>query len=255
MKFLKYILIITILVSCKSTVKIIDGSKIAKKMSARRVVKKHIAAHFDQKTVDAKFRVHYKDKKTSLKLSLRMKIIKDEVIWLKATKLITAFRAKITPTTISYYSPLNKTYFEGDFSMSKELLGVEINFEQLQSLLLGEAIADLKDERQEVEIKENTHVLSPKNQSELFSIFFFVNPSHYKLDKQTLISLEKKQQLDILYPQYTVRNNVVFPDQINIKASQEDKTTEINLTTKSIVFNTDVSVGFRIPSGYKQLKF
>ncbi len=105
----------------------IDANAIAKEISAKKVAKKHIAANFDRETVDAKLKVNFNNGKTKQSLSVNMKIIKDEVIWLRGTKFITVFKAKITPTSVSYYSPFAKNYFEGDFSMIKKLLGVEIN--------------------------------------------------------------------------------------------------------------------------------
>ena len=99
-------------------------------MPAKKVVRKHISSSFDKKTVDAKLKVAFKNNKNSESFSVRMKMKKDEVIWLKGTKLITVFKAKITPTSVSYYSSYFKNYFEGDFSMLKKLLGTDINFSQ-----------------------------------------------------------------------------------------------------------------------------
>jgi glutamate synthase domain-containing protein 1 len=135
MKFLKYLLVFTIvLTSCKTKKVMIDTKAIPENMSARKVAKKHIASNFDKKTLDAKLKVNFNNGKTKQSLSVRMKIKKDEVIWLSGSKIINVFKAEITPTSVRYYSSLFKNYFEGDFSMIKELLGVEINFEQLQNL-------------------------------------------------------------------------------------------------------------------------
>ena len=96
MKFIKYILLFTIvLTSCKTKKNMIDANAVAKEMSAKKVAKKHIAANFDRKTVDAKLKVNFNNGKTKQSLSVNMKMIKDEVIWLKGTKFITVFKAKI----------------------------------------------------------------------------------------------------------------------------------------------------------------
>ncbi|MFT6700142.1 MAG: hypothetical protein ACJAVD_001654, partial [Porticoccaceae bacterium] len=97
MKFLKYILLfIIVLTSCKAKKNMIDANAIAKETSAKKVAKKHIAANFDRETVDAKLKVNFNNGKTRQSLSVNMKIIKDEVIWLRGTKFITIFKAKIT---------------------------------------------------------------------------------------------------------------------------------------------------------------
>lgn len=256
MKFLKYLLLFTILfTSCKSTKNVMDTNAIAKEISAKKVAKKHIAANFDKKTIDAKLKVNFNNGKTNQSLSVQMKIKKDEVIWLKGTKLITIFKAEITPTSVRYYSSLFKNYFEGDFSMIKELLGVEINFNQLQNLFLGQALLDVSQEKQIVEITNNSYVLTPEKQAALYDIFFTINPSHFKLEEQAIVNVEKNLRLDVKYPSYNLINKVVFPSEINIIAKNTKSLTAIDLEYKSVEFDTNVEMSFDIPNGYKRLEF
>ena len=179
---------------------------------------------------------------------------KDEVIWLKGTKFITLFKAKITPTSVRFYSSLNKTYFDGDFSMLQKILGTDINFNQLQNLLLGQSLMNVKKKKQEVIIQNNSYVLSPNEPEKLFDIFFSVNPSHFKLDKQSIVNSRKNQRLDVVYPLYNVFDGVVFPSEIKIKAKQPGSFTNIDFSLRSVEFNTDVNTSFSIPKGYKQIK-
>lgn len=233
----------------------IDANAVAKEISARKVAKKHIAANFDKKTVDAKLKVNFNNGKTKQNLSVSMKIKKDEVIWLKGSKFITVFKAEITPTSVRYYSSVFKNSFVGDFSMIKELLGVEINFEQLQNLFLGQSLLNVKEEKQGVEITNNRYVLTPEIQAELFDIFFTINPAHFKLEEQWIVNNEKNLRLDIKYPSYNLINEVVFPSEINVKAKNSKSVTAIDLEYKSVVFDADVYMSFNIPSGYKKLTF
>lgn len=256
MKFLKYIFLFTmILTSCKTTKNMINAKAIAKEMSARKVARKHIAANFDRETVDAKLKVNFDNEKTNQSLSVSMKIKKDELIWLKGTKFITIFKAEITPTSVRYYSSVFKNYFEGDFSMIEQLLGVKINFEQLQNLFLGQSLLNVKEEDQKVNIINNNYVLSPEKQTELFDIFFTINPAHFKLNQQSIINADKNLRLNIDYPSYNLIDNEIFPSQINIAAKNSKRTTNIDLIYKTVVFDTEVEMSFNIPNGYKQLKF
>lgn len=255
MKYSIYILaFLLVLTGCKAKKNIIDNNAIATNMSARKVGKKHESARFDEKTVDAKLKVKYKDATENISFSVRMKIEKDKAIWLKGTKYITVFRALITPTEIKYFSPYKKNYITGDFSMLKELLGTEVSFTQLQSMLLGEAILNLKKEKQEVEVVNNTYKLTPKKSSNLLRLLFMVNPSHFKLDKQSVIDPMKDQRLDVSYPKYSLKDNVVFPDAINILAKDHKKFTQIGITVRSVKFNTTLSMPFKIPSHYKRIE-
>ena len=256
MRFFKYIILFTIvLTSCKTTKNMIDANATAKDISARKVAKKHVAANLDKNTIDSKLKVNFNNGKTKQSLAVSLKMKKDEVIWLKGTKFITVFKAEITPTSVRYYSSVFKNYFEGDFSMIKQLLGVEINFEQLQNLFLGQALTNVKEEDQEVEIVNNRYILSPEKQAELFDIFFKINPAHFKLDEQTIVNAEKDLRLDVKYPSYNLINEAVFPSEINIKAKNTKSVTAIDLQYKSVTFDTDVNMSFNIPLGYKKLTF
>ncbi|WP_299001011.1 DUF4292 domain-containing protein [uncultured Tenacibaculum sp.] len=254
MRYITLLLIVLLsITSCKST-KNVTSSTAIKELSARKVAKKHSSANFDKETVDARLKVNYKDNRENVGFSVRMKIKKDEVIWLKGSKMITVFKAKITPTRVQFYSPYKKNFFDGDFSMLKELLGTDINFQQLQNMLLGEALVDVKSERQEVAIHDNSYQLSPKNQSELFDLFFYINPLHFKLNKQSVVNPLKNQRLDISYPKYSKKNSTLFPEKINIQAKENNKFTIIDIHTRSVEYNTKLNVDFTIPNGYKEIQ-
>ena len=256
MKLFKYLLFFSfVFVSCKTKKNMIDANIIAKEMSAKKVARKHVASNFDKKSIDAKLKASFNNGKLKQSISVNMKIKKDEVIYLKGTKFITVFKAKITPTSVSYYSPFAKNYFTGDFSMIKELLGVAINFDQLQHLFLGESLQDLKEEKHSVAIKNNSYVLAPEMQANLYDLFFAVNPSHFKLNKQSIVNEAKMLRLDIAYPNYKLVDNVVFPSKINVVAKNEKRTTAIDLEYKSVVFDTEIMMSFNIPNSYKRLEF
>ncbi len=256
MRFFKYMILFTmVLTSCKTTKNMIDANAVAKDISAKKVAKKHIAANFEKNSIDAKLKVNFNNGKTKQNLVVSMKMKKDEVIWLRGTKFITVFKAEITPTSVRYYSPVFKHYFEGNFSMIKQLLGVEINFEQLQNLFLGQSLTNVKEDKQEVEIVNNRYILSPEKQAELFDIFFTINPAHFKLDEQSIVNTEKDLRLDVKYPSYKLINDVVFPSEINIKAKNTKSVTAIDLDYKSVVFDSEVNMSFNIPNGYKQITF
>jgi hypothetical protein len=254
MRFIKIVVVfIIVFASCKTKKNLMSSNAVAEEMSAKKVARKHIASSFDKKTVEASLRANFNNGKIKQSISVSLKMKKDEVIWLKGTKFITVFKVKITPTSVSYYSPYAKNYFEGDFSMLKKLLGTDINFSQLQNLLLGQSLFNVKDQKQNVVIENNSYVLSPDKQANLFDIFFAVNPSHFKLDKQSIVNSIKNQRLDISYPSYKMVNDEVFPSEIKIKAKQLNKFTNIDFILKSVEFNTDFDISFSIPEGYKRI--
>ncbi len=250
------LMVVLVLSSCKSK-KLPIGSEISfvKKLSARRVSKKHHATIFNKKTLDAKLKVVYKTSKDDYNLSLKLRIEKDKVIWINAVykSMVLVARAKITPTSVSYYEKINKTYFKGDFEMLENLLGTAVNFKQLQSMLLGEAIFDVKAQKYSAEIDDNAHLLHPIEQEPLFDVLFWFNPIHYKLDKQAIKNKLKDQDFSVSYKGYREIEGAVFPKRIEIRAQEKENFTEIDLHYRSVIFNKKISTPFKIPRGYKQV--
>ena len=254
MRFLKYFIVfVLVFASCKSGKTVTSNGVIVRSLSAKKVAKKHNSVAFDKEGFDARLKVHYKDAKENIGFSVRMKLLKDKVIWLKGTKIISVFKAKITPTKVSFYSPLKRNYFEGDFKVLSKLLGVEVNFEQLQNLLLGQSVYDLTKERQNVAVVNGEYQLSPKKQNELFELLFNINPKHFKLSSQEIIDPSKEQRLTINYSKYSNKNKVLFPEKVVLQGKTKKQTTKINLTYRSVEFTDKLNVDFKIPSGYKEI--
>ena len=254
MRFLKlYILLTVFLVSCKSA-KTTSEANNAKNSLVNKVIENHIATNFNRKTVDAKLRIGFENSKQNIDFSVRMKIKKDEVIWMKGTKFITVFKAKITPEKVSFYSPYKKNYIEGDFETLKEILGFEVNFYQLQNLLLGQTLFDVKAEKHDISKVNEDYLLTPKKQPDLFDIFYVINQVHFKLNEQTLVNTSKQQRLDIKYPNYKVIDNTLFPENIQITAKSKSKTSNIDISVRSIIFDEEISIPYEIPEGYKEIK-
>jgi len=242
--------------SCKTNKGIVGSGSIAiKKMSARKVSKKHLATSFDKKTIDARLKVAYKSNKGKYNLNVKLRVDKDKVIWINVVykSVILVARAKITPTSVSYYEKMNKTYFKGGFDVLEEMLGAEVNFKQLQNMLVGEAIFDLKAQKYTSMIDKDAHLLAPSKQKALFDILFWINPIHFKLDMQAIKNKQKNQELKVGYKRYSNINGIVFPKRIEIRAKENGRFTNIDIDYKSVVFNKKISIPFKVPRGYKQI--
>ena len=183
-----------------------------------------------------------------------LRIQKDSIIWMKGSKIISAFRVKITPTTFSYYSLIDKKYFEGDFSLLEKMLGTKITYKQVQNLLLGESILDLKKQKYLSEVAGNLHKLTPKKQHKLYRIFFFFDPNNYRLKKQLLETYKENKIVQIDYKSYSLLEKQLMPKKIVINSSQAENYTKITIDFKSVTLNKQISTPYKIPSNYKPIK-
>ena len=258
MKFFKYIIILAFFVSACKTNKIVVESGKLKKIGARKIAKKHAENTFSANTLDSKIKVRYTnyrgDRKKRLQFTVRLRMKKDSIIWMKGTKVVTAFKIKITPNSFSYYSPVEKEYFEGDYELLERILGVQVTFEQLQNLLVGRSIIEMKGKRFNSEIDGNSYKLIPKSQQALFDVFFKINPKHFRLDQMYLTKTGTDRRLRIDYEKYTKSEDNFIPLKTTINAYEGERYTWVEMNTKSLVLNKPVNVRFKIPSGYKRIE-
>ena len=257
MKFFRALLLLMLVfTSCKSSKSAIGNTIAPKAISAKKISTKHFQNRFHKNTLEARLKVAYQNNNNKQKLSVKLRIDKDNVIWLNATYVgVIVARAKITPSSVSYYEKLNKTYFKGDFELLKNMLGADVDFSQLQNLLLGQAIFDLNAQKFKAVVDNDAHLLLPVKQQALFTILFWINPVHFKLDKQELSSAIKNQTLKVAYKKYTNIEGETFPKNIEIRAKGNDTFTNIDIEYRSVIFNKILSTPFKVPSGYKQVVF
>lgn len=236
---------------CKSSKTIASGDA-SFDLSQRQVIKAHQKKTPNFKTLQSRLKIDYKngDDEQSHTVTLRME--KDKTIWLSAT--LSLVRAIITPERVSFYNKLDNTYFDGDFSYLSDLLGTELDFQKVQSILLGESVYRLNNSDYALSRHENSYLLKPKVQQELFEIFFLINPSHFKLDSQQVAQPQSLRMMEVDYLAYQDVKKQIFPERLKVIALEQSNETIINLEFKGISLNDELRFPFKIPSGFKEIE-
>lgn len=254
-KIFRYIFIVCmIFTSCKSSKSTTSNSSITA-MPSKKVINKHYEEGFNKKTINARIRAKYQDKKNSQTFTIKLRMEKDKAIWMSGAFLgFPVAKILITPTRVSYYEKVKKTYFDGDFSLLSDFLGTEVDYEKVQNLLLGQSILNLKEKKYSVDLDQTSYILEPKKQEDLFDIFFWLNPTTFKLDKQEIRRSVEQKKLTVSYKEYQKIDNISFPKIIEVNAVDKSKVTLLDLEYKTVEFNRGVSFPFNIPSGYKEIK-
>ena len=149
--------ILSLVFSCGSAKRVASNGTINKKLSSKQLIKEHSKSLAQFKTLQSRVKVQYIQGDQEQAHTLNLRIEKDKTIWLSATLGIV--RAKITPKKVSFYNKLDNTYFDGDFSLISNLLGTDLDFQKVQSLLLGEALFDLNTGSYTSGIHEKSYLL------------------------------------------------------------------------------------------------
>lgn len=246
-----FLILLLIFVSCGGT-KVVSK---AENLATKEIVNSHKASESKFETLAGRVQVAYETEEKAQSVTVSLRIEKDKIIWVKASILgITIAKVLITPTEVSYYETINKTYFEGDFSLLGDWLGTPINFEQAQNLLLGHSIFRLNASQYTSEIFQNKFKIQPKKQPQNFIHSLFLNPGNFKVASETLSQPDYNRILNIRYGDYQMVDGQYFPTDISIVSSESQKQTKIDLMYRKIDLNVGISFPFKIPSGYERIQ-
>nr|WP_321234028.1 DUF4292 domain-containing protein [uncultured Psychroserpens sp.] len=254
MKILKIGLVcifLAIVVSCKPAQSVVAKGEINEKLSAKQLIKENTKQDAKFKTLQAKVKIDVIQdlKESSYTVNLRME--KDKTIWISAT--LGLARAMITPDSVKFYDKINNQYFDGDYELLSNLLGIDLDYDKVQSLLIGEALFNLKDDTYIISTNEDSYILQPKNQDALLELFLLFNPSHFKMDSQQLLQPLKKRFLQIDYLSYQEVDKEILPQNLKIIAVEGSEELNVVMEYKSVSVNEDVRFPFRIPSGFEEI--
>jgi outer membrane lipoprotein-sorting protein len=251
-KKISLILIILVsLVGCKST-KTGSGAGAGEK-SARAVLKTFEGNLADFKTANGKMKAGYESKDDSQSITITYRIEKDKAIWLsaKVMGLLPVAKVYITPDRFQYYEKINKTYFDGDFAMAEEYLGVEVDFENLQNLLIGRPMYELK--KNQMLFDDNAYVFL-QNIKSILAYSAIIDGRQFEMKSQSVQNINN-ESLKVEYSKFQTVDKKKFPYKLKMTAKKQDEVVLIDIEYRSVVFDEDLSFPFSIPNNYELLGF
>ena len=250
-KFTLLFVLVGVTTNCKSAKNVIASGEASERLSAKQVIKQHQKNDADFNTMQARVRIDLAQGDKAQGATFNLRVEKDKVIWLSAP--LGLARMMITPEKVRFYNKQDNEYFDGDYKLLSDFAGVELDFNKVQNVLLGQAIYDLKEQSYSVSVNGNSYALQPKNQNALLELFYLINPAHFKMDSLQLFQQLKKRILQIDYKAYQEVDRQVLPKDIRIIAVEDSDEVSIVLEFKSITLNEEVRFPFKIPKGYKEI--
>lgn len=269
MKQLFFILSTAVLViSCKSSKKnttapsengteLIDNSKavsaeVPLTTSNSEAVNEIASAHYGLfnsfNTLNIIADVEYKDKNLNQSPTADIRIEKGKQI-LIAVKMFGFTGAKIylTPERASYYEIIQGTHYDGNYKLISQFLGTEVNYENVENLLLGKAFYDLNS---------NRYTLTKNNELELkLSQFLMrlVMGTKNQIASTEIVQDRNSDKLVIQYPSYQSSENIYLPKEIRIHAMQKNDV-QIAVDYRKVFVNKSVDFKYKIPENSKPIK-
>lgn len=259
------LLLLLLLVSCKSgqlkTTKDADDStkvtdtRLNKRLNAADILDNHRSAKSDFETLHIIGDASYSGFSMGVQTDIRIE--RGEQILIIIKKLgFTGAKVYITPERVSYYESMTNTYYDGDFTLISNLLGVELDYEKVENLLLGKALYDQRQEITSKDIEENLYRVLTQlvTQNDLVELQYWIDGS-WNLHKEKLSLDNSSNELEINYKNHKQSEGIVLPQQIHISATNAKQSVDLKLNYSKISKNTDLNFVYEIPKNAKEIRF
>ncbi|MCD4736061.1 MAG: DUF4292 domain-containing protein [Bacteroidales bacterium] len=202
-------------------------------------------------------------KKTSVNGQLRIR--KDSAIWLSLSPAlgIEMFRMVITVDSIFYINKIKKTYFEGSVDHINDLTGTNIDFDVIQSLMIGNDLTYYEDGkfRATYDSKEyhlvtagrrklKKYVKNKMDESRIYIQNIFLEPTTFKITSLKIKEVQKvNDKIEAKYSEFRKIHNQLFSHHILYEITSERPITVI-LGYSKIILDIPQKMPFKIPPKY-----
>ena len=265
-KVLFLFIIPLVLYSCKATQKAGDGAKADLNKRTEQLIDSINKHEMSPKTISFKSAVDVKskNKKNSVKMNCRIQV--DSVIWISFTAYgYEVARALARPDSLFFVNKTKKEYFSGEYSFLEQKLDLDIDFNQLQSILLGNAI-DIDAPNIKRSNDKDLYLLSTLKKRKLkkarekshridddIVVSNWINPSNYRLSKLQILDLRNKRSALIDYQDFKEIDNFVLATESTITIKSKQKLTIENQYSR-ININDEERFPFKIYDSYTPIR-
>ena len=222
-------------------------------MKAKQIYKAHQKQKAEFSTLQSRLKIEILTENRSQSQTVTLRMERGKAIWLNA--FLNMLRVKITPNKVEMYNKIDRTYFEGDYSLINTFLGLELNFENLENVLLGDAIFKHNANALKKSSAETSYALRPKVSGSLLELLYLIDASSFKMERQKVSQALLNRNLQVDYQLFQSIENQLFPKAMTIKVLDNQKETVLKINLKSVSLNQPLRYPFKRPSGYKQIKF
>jgi hypothetical protein len=198
--------------------------------------------------------------------SVALRIKKDSVIWMSLSKLgIEGARILITKDSVKFVNTIDKRFFRGDFTYLSKLLNTELDFEMLQSLLVGNSVTFYdEDEKIKPGVDNCQYTLGTVRKFKLRKAergrelrepaqSIYLDPESFKISRILFYEFNPDRSFDAHYGEYTkVDSTQFFPFKMNYTIKAQ-KNVNIDLNYNKVTLNEEQSFPFKIPDNYEQI--
>lgn len=203
-------------------------------------------------------KVRYSEGDKQVNGNAHIRIRKDSLIWFSVSPSVglEATRVMITKDTAIVINRMDKEYYIFNFDEISRYFNFKIDFDLIQSILLGNLAREIDDKTQIA--KENNYYMV-KQQSGPLDIQSFVLMDNKKIETVLINEQATSNFMTLKYSEFKETSEYLFPKVCQItltyKAKKGPLVTSINLQhNKAVISEKALKFPFNIPSKYEAFK-
>ncbi len=183
----------------------------------------------------------------------------DKKIWMNLSSLfLPVARGMAEPNSVKAYEKINRTYIDSDYAYLNQLLKVDfINYNNLQSILLGKLFLKIDLLNDVFEKKENYTKISVKQplkmtvnkKTSMYQVFVSFNQQN-QLQSILLQNKEKAHSFEIQYSNWVNLELLEMPKNVKIIINTEKKE-QILIENTKFDFSK-INTPYEVPNNYKK---
>lgn len=223
--------------------------------------------HFDWLSI--KFSAEVTFNKNSNSFSGNARIRKDSAIWMAIYPAlgIEALRILVTTDSVKMLNRIAQTYFCGDFKYMNKLLQTDLDFDMLQSLLIGNDFSTYENDVFKASVDGLQYKLSTigrrrlkkhlKSTEDSLIIVqdIWLDPDSYKIEKVHMKELKQTRKLEAKYSDFAKVDSMFFPYKLHFDIESEKDKMEISIDNSKVTAAGPLTFPFNVSDKYDRIKY
>jgi len=219
-------------------------------------------------TLSARFSADYKNGSQKYSFSGQIRVQKDTLIWLSLSVMgLEGMRLMISQDSIMYINRLNDTYLIGDWYDLNKFLNTNIDYNILQSFLIGNDISFYEDGKFRASIDKNEYKLTVSTrqkqkkyirrkdeENNVFIQNIWLDPNTFKITRADVKEVRNTNiKLDATYSSFETIGTQLFPREM-IYLITADNRILVDVTFSRINIDELLKFPFTIPSKFTRVR-
>ncbi|MGB1247365.1 MAG: DUF4292 domain-containing protein [Chitinophagales bacterium] len=253
MKKLFFILIslLVVLIACKSSKGVIDGS--AESISSKTLYKQVKENNFDFETFSGKAKMRFEDKSMDQSFTAHFRIERDKTIWISLTGpfSIEGVRVLISQDSIEIIDKLNGRYYKQPFSFMSQYIPFEADFAFVQALIIGNSLGEMH-KKQDILIQDEMY--TAKGQIGNIDAEYTILPTNHKYHKILLSDNAYEREATMSFTGYKDTDSQPFAMYRTLNFADAQNDVYIQMEFKNVKIGEELTFPFRISDKYERIE-